>query len=152
MAFSEGSRALLLVAVALLGSFGWMTTRTLRLPSSDPNRLVSELRLAQFAAVLLALVAGMALGLAAGNATRGGVAAEVAFALAFFGVATLAPLRDPREALTWLALSFGAHALLDISHRPGMLPDGLAPEWFLVGCAIHNLIAGVLCYLPVLRR
>ena len=149
---SEALRALLLVGLALLGGFAWMTAQALRLPTSSPDRLVSELRLAQFAAVLLALVAGASLGLTAANDARQGIAIEAAVALAFFAVATVAPLRDPREALTLLALAFGAHALVDISHRPGLLPDQLAPRWFVVGCAIHNLCAGVLCYLPVLRR
>jgi hypothetical protein len=149
---SEASRALLLVAIALLGSMIWMTQRTLRIPLSAPDRLVAELRLAQFAAVLLALVAGASLGLAAANETRPGIAIEAALALAFFSVSTIAPLRDPREALTLLALAFGAHALADISHRPGLLPDHLAPSWFTIGCALHNFCIGVLCYLPVLRR
>jgi hypothetical protein len=149
---AEAARALLLVGIALIVSFGWMALRALRLATSSPDRLVAELRLAQFAAVLLALTAGASLGLAAANEARPGVALEVTVALAFFAVATVAPLRDPREALTLLALAFGAHALVDISHRPGLLPDQIAPQWFIVGCAIHNLCAGVLCYLPVLRR
>ncbi len=149
---SEASRALLLVAIALLGGMIWMTWRTLRIPVSAPDRLVAELRLAQFGAVLLALVAGASLGLAAVNESRPGIAIEAALALAFFSVATIAPLRDPREALTLLALAFGAHALADISHRPGLLPDRIAPSWFTIGCAIHDVLLGMLCYLPVLRR
>jgi hypothetical protein len=149
---SNAARALLLVGLALIVGFTWMVLRTLRLPTSSPDRLVAELRMAQFAAVMLALVAGASLGLTAANETRPDVAVEAAVALAFFAVATIAPLRDPREALTVLALAFVAHAIADISHRPGLLPDQLAPRWFVVGCAIHNLCAGVLCYLPVLRR
>jgi hypothetical protein len=149
---SEASRALLLVAFALLGGMIWMTRRTLRIPVSAPDRLVAELRLAQFGAVLLALVAGASLGLAAVNELRPGIAIEAALALAFFSVATIAPLRDPREALTLLALAFGAHAIADISHRPGLLPDHIAPTWFTIGCAIQDFLLGFLCYLPVLRR
>ncbi len=96
--------------------------------------------MAQFAAVMLALMAGASLGLTAANDGRPDVAIESAVALAFFAIATIAPLRDPREALTVLALAFCAHALVDISHRPGLLPDQLAPRWFVVGCAIHNLV------------
>jgi hypothetical protein len=149
---SEAASALLVVAVALIIGFAWMAVRTLRLATSSPDRLVAELRLAQFAAVMLALTAGASLGLAAANEARPGVATEGAVALAFFSLAVIAPLRDPREALTLLALGFGTHAVVDISHRPGLLPDHLAPQWYVVGCAIHNLCAGVLCYLPVLRR
>jgi hypothetical protein len=149
---SEASRALLLVALALLGGMIWMTWRTLRIPLSAPDRLVAELRMAQFGAVLLALVAGSSIGLAAANEARQGIAVEAALALAFFSIATIAPLRDPREALTLLAIAFGGHALIDVSHRPGLLPDHLAPSWFTIGCALHNFLIGVLCYLPVLRR
>jgi hypothetical protein len=149
---SDAARALLMVGLALTTGFTWMVLRTLRLPTSSPDRLVAELRMAQFAAVMLALMAGASIGLTAANETRPDVAVEAAVALAFFAVATIAPLRDPREALTVLALAFGAHALVDISHRPGLLPDQLAPRWFVVGCAIHNLFAAVLCYLPVMRR
>lgn len=152
MEISEAARALLLVGLALIAGFAWMVLRTLRLPTSSPDRLVAELRMAQFAAVMLALMAGASLGLTAANDGRPEVAIESAVALAFFAIATIAPLRDPREALTVLAAAFCAHALVDISHRPGLLPDQLAPRWFVVGCAIHNLCAGVLCYLPVLRR
>jgi hypothetical protein len=149
---SEASRALLLVAIAVLGGMIWMTWRTLRIPVSAPDRLVAELRLAQFGAVLLALIAGSSLGLAAVNEARSGIAIEAALALAFFSVATVAPLRDPREALTLLALAFGAHALAVISHGRGPLPDQIAPYWFTIGCALLDFFVGVLCYLPVLRR
>jgi len=108
--------------------------------------------MAHFAAVMLALMAGASLGVTAANDGQPAVAIESATALVFFAAAIIAPLRDPREALTVLALAFGAHALVDISHRPGLLPDQLAPRWFVIGCAIHNLCAGALCYLPVLRR
>ncbi len=149
---SEAARALLLVAIALLGGMMWMTWRTLRIPAQAPDRLVAELRLAQFGAVLLALIAGASLGLTAVNEARVGIAIEAALALAFFSIATIAPLRDPREALTLLALAFGAHALAVISHRPGLLPDHIAPTWFIIGVAVTDFLIGVMCYLPVLRR
>ena len=56
------------------------------------------------------------------------------------------------QALTLLALGFGAHAIVDIAHRPGVLPDGIAPQWYTVGCAIYDVIIGALCYIPILRR
>ena len=51
-----------------------------------------------------------------------------------------------------LALAFGAHAVVDILHRPGALPVGVVPQWYLVGCAVYNVALGALCYLPLLRR
>ena len=61
-------------------------------------------------------------------------------------------MRDPRQALTILALAFAAHAVLDVAHQPGFLPDSLAPRWYSIGCAIYDAYIGALCYLPILRR
>lgn len=153
MPISEGALALLLVSVVLVGSFAWMTARTLRLPTSDPNRLVAELRLAQFGATLLALVAGASLGVAALNEARSGIAVEGALTLGLFAIAVVAPLRDPREALLWLVAGFAAHAGLAALHRPGGLFDELLlPRWFLMGNIIQDVCLGALCYLPLLRR
>jgi hypothetical protein len=33
-----------------------------------------------------------------------------------------------------------------------VLPDEIAPRWYIVGCAIYDLVIGAICYLPVLRR
>lgn len=152
MPFSEAARALLLAAVATLGMIGWMAMRALRLPGPAPDRLIAELRLAQVSAIVLALMAGAPLGLAAVHEYVPGVGLEVAFALGFLVVAVLAPLRDPHEALLMLALAFTAHAVLDVLHGPGLLPDAGVPRWFAVGCAVHNVVSGAASYLPVLRR
>jgi hypothetical protein len=61
-------------------------------------------------------------------------------------------VRDPRQALTILSLGFAAHAVLDVAHRPGLLPEGIAPTWYSIGCAVFDVYVGALCYLPVLRR
>ena len=44
------------------------------------------------------------------------------------------------------------HAIVDVAHRPGLLPEGLAPRWYAIGCAVFDVYIGALCYLPVLRR
>ena len=139
-------------AAALLSGIGLLTLRALRLPAPAPDRLVAELRLAQGAALVLALTAGSWLGLAANGGDRPGMTLEVALAMGFFMAAAVAPFRDPREALTILAVGFGAHAVADVMHRPGLLADGVAPQWYIVGCAVVDLLLGALCYLPVLRR
>jgi len=149
---AEAIRTIVLVAVALVAMVGWLSVRALRLPANDPNRLVNELRLAQFAALVLAFVAAGYVGLAAAMPTVPGSGLDAALALGFVIVAGFAPLRDPREALTILALAFVGHALLDTLHRPGWLADGLVPLWYAVGCAVLNVVIGALCYLPLLRR
>ena len=55
------------VAVAFLGlaaGLTWYAARTAAIPTTSPDRLVAELRLSQFAALLLALIAGAYIGFA----------------------------------------------------------------------------------------
>jgi hypothetical protein len=131
----------------------WQAVRTAMIPVSSPDRLVSELRLAQMAALLLAMSAGAYVGLVVAHEARLGVGFDVAFAVGFFVVAATTLVRDPHHALTILALAFAAHAVLDVAHRPGWpLPDGMAPRWYSIGCAVYDVYIGALCYLPILRR
>jgi hypothetical protein len=144
--------AFLVTGVALLAGIAVLTARALRLPLAAPDRLVAELRLAQVAALVLALTAGTSIGLVVNQGERPGLVLEIALGMAFFVVASAAPFRDPREALTILAVTFAAHAVADVLHRPGFLTDGIAPQWYIVGCALVDVGLGALCYLPVLRR
>lgn len=143
-----------LVAFALLATgMTWQAVQSARVPVSSPDRLVAELRLAQLAALLLALSAGAYIGLAVAHEAQPGVGFDVALAGVFFVVAASTLVRDPRQALTILALAFAAHAILDVAHRPGWpLPDGVAPRWYSIGCAVYDVFMGALCYLPMLRR
>ncbi len=144
----------ILVAFTLIGiGVTWQTIRTAGVPVNSPDRLVSELRLAQLAALLLVLAAGVYIGLAVAHEAQPGVGFDVALAVGFFVVAAATLVRDPRQALTILALAFAAHAVLDVAHRPGWpLPDGIAPRWYSIGCAVYDVYIGALCYLPILRR
>ena len=134
---TEASQTIL-VAFVLIGiGVTVQTLRTARVPINSPDRLVSELRLAQLAALLLVLAAGAYIGLAVAHEAQPGVGFDVALAVGFFVVAAATLVRDPRQALTILALSFAAHAILDVAHRPGWpLPDGIAPRWYSIGCAV----------------
>ena len=149
---SELSLAFGFVAIAVLAGVAALTLRTMRFAPNAPDRLVAELRLAQIASLVLALTAGVSIGLIVNQSDRSGLTLELALGLAFFTAASIAPFRDPREALTILALAFGAHAVADVMHRPGLLVDGVAPQWYIVGCALLDLGLGAFCYLPVLRR
>jgi hypothetical protein len=149
------SEALRTVVVAF-GGLGvlltWQSIRTAAIPASSPQRLVEELRLAQVAALLLALTAGAYIGFAVVRENEPGVGFDIALAVGFLLVAALTMVRDPRQALTIIALAFAAHAILDVAHRPGLLPDALAPRWYAIGCAVYDVVIGAVCYLPVLRR
>jgi hypothetical protein len=149
---SEALRTAAVAFGALLIGVAWQSLRTAAVPTASPERLIAELRLAQLAALLLALSAGAYVGFAAANESRPGVGFDIALALGFFIIAAATIVRDPRQALTILAMAFAAHAVVDVAHRPGWLPDGIAPRWYAIGCAVYDLFIGALCYFPILRR
>jgi hypothetical protein len=149
---SEALRTVVVAFGGLAILFTWQSIRTAAIPTSSPQRLVEELRLAQVAALLLALTAGAYIGFAVVRENEPGVGFDIALAVGFLLVAALTMVRDPRQALTIIALAFAAHAVLDVAHRPGLLPDALAPRWYAIGCAVYDVVIGAVCYLPVLRR
>lgn len=150
---TEGFRTILVGFLAIAAGFTWQAFRTATIPVQSPERLVAELRLAQFAALLLVLVAGPYIGMAVVFDSQLGVGFDVALAIGFFVVAAVTLVHEPRMALTVLAFAFAAHAVLDIAHRPGWpLPDGIAPRWYTLGCAMYDVYLGALCYLPILKR
>jgi hypothetical protein len=149
---TEGLRTVVVAFLGLAAGFTWYAARTALIPPASPDRLVAELRLSQFGALLLTLTAGVYVGFAVTFERQPGVGLDVSFAVGFFVIAATAMLRDPRQGLTLLAIAFAAHALLDVAHRPGLLPDNIAPRWYLIGCATYDVYIGALCYLPILRR
>ena len=149
---SEALRTTLVAFVAFGAGFTWQSVRTSAIPTSSPQRLVDELRLAQMAALLLVFAAGAYVGFGVAHENDLGVGFDIALAVCFLLVAAFTMVREPRQALTILALAFAAHAVVDVAHRPGLLPEGLAPRWYAIGCAVFDVYIGALCYLPVLRR
>ena len=149
---SEALRTTLIAFGALGLGLTWQSIRTATIPTASPERLIAELRLAQIAALLLTLSAGAYIGFAVGRENDPGVGLDIALSVAFMLIAAVTMLRDPRQALTSVALAFAAHAVVDIAHRPGLLPEALAPRWYAVGCAVYDVFMGAVCYLPVLRR
>jgi hypothetical protein len=149
---SEALRTVAVAFGALAAGFAWLSIRASAIPTASPERLVAELRLAQMAALLLTLSAGAYIGFAVVRENDPGVGIDIALAVGFLVVAAVTMLRDPRQALTMVALAFAAHALLDVAHRPGVLPEALAPRWYAVGCAVYDVFMAAVCYLPVLRR
>lgn len=141
----------LVMAVMFAAPLAWFAWRLATFPPDSPERLVGELRLSQASAIVLALDAAVYAGLAAAAETVPGAAPDVALAGAFAGASMLAQLSEPRRALTLLALAFAAHALVDIAHRPGLLPV-IAPQWLAVGGASFDLLFAAICFVPVVRR
>ena len=102
-ALSEGLRTVAVAFFGLGAGFAWYAVRSSMVPATSPDRLVAELRLAQFAALLLVLTAGAYIGFAVANETVVGVGLDIAFAVGFLVVAASTLVRDPRQALTILA-------------------------------------------------
>ena len=152
MHMSEAVRIALIAAVAIAAGFTWQGLRTAAIPVAAPERLIAELRLAQVAALLLATTTGAYIGFASTHEHVLGTGIDIALAVGFFVVAATTLVRDPRQALTVIALAFVTHALVDIAHRPGLLPEGIAPRWYAVGCAVFNVYIGAMAYFPILRR
>ena len=149
---TEASRTILIAALSIAAGMTWHGLRTAAIPLASPDRLIAELRLAQIAALVLMATAAAYVGFASAYESQPGVGLDIALALGFGIVAAVALLRDPRQALTLLALAFAAHAMVDVAHRPGVLPEGIAPRWYALGCALFNLYIGAVTYWPILRR
>jgi hypothetical protein len=149
---TEASRTILIAALSIAAGMTWHALRTAAIPLASPDRLIAELRLAQIAALVLMATAGAYVGFASTHDAQPGVGLDIALALGFGVVAGVALLRDPRQALTLLGLAFAAHAMVDVAHRPGVLPEGIAPRWYALGCALFNLYTGAVTYWPILRR
>lgn len=149
---TEASRTILIAALSVAAGMTWQGVRTAAIPLSSPDRLIAELRLAQIAALVLVATASAYLGFASMPEAQPGAGLDIALALGFGIVAAMTLVRDPRQALTLLAFAFAAHAVLDVAHRPGLLPEAIAPRWYALGCALFNVYIGAVTYWPILRR
>jgi hypothetical protein len=149
---TEGFRTVAIAFIALGASLGWQAVRAAAIPVQAPERLIAELRLAQFGALLLVMSAGAYVGFAVSHEQLRGVGFDIALSVGFFVTAATTLLRDPRQALVMLAVAFAAHAVFDVAHRPGWLPHEIVPRWYAIGCALYDVVIGALCYFPILRR
>ena len=149
---TETLRALFAAFLALGGALLWLAARAVATASGTPERLIADFRIVRLAALLLAVTAGMSIGLAAAHETIPSGALDVTFAAGFVALAAVSVTRDPRQALMLLAGGFCAHALVDIAHRPGWLSPDVGPHWFFMTCAVYDVAVGAICYLPLLRR
>jgi hypothetical protein len=127
----------------VISTFAWRVTRT---DPEETDRLIGELRLAQWMAVLLAGVSGITLGLALARPAVPLANVDAAVSIVFIGLAGIVLQRDPRDGLLLASIGFLLHALVDIAHRPGWLPTDLAPRWFTVGCAVYNIYLAAWCF------
>lgn len=131
-----------LSAIAL-ATFAWRVTR---IDIEDSDRLIGELRLMQWAGIMMAGVSAVPMGLALAAPAAPLAHLDVAVGAMFVGLAGLVLQRDPREGLLLACFGLLAHALIDIAHRPGWLAPDLAPRWYTIGCAVHNVFLAGWCF------
>ena len=129
----------------------WLSSQAANMEVSNPNRLITEFRLAQYAALLMVLTAGVYIGLALAQEQQPRFELEIAFSTGFILLATLATTWAPEKALTGLALGWLLHAIIDLGHIAEVL-SVMRPSWYPTTCAIHNVVLAGFCYLPVWRR
>ena len=144
--------SLAVVFLAFGGTAAWLAIRARQAEPTSGQRLVAALRLAQFAALLLALAAAVPMGLALAHADVQGTGLVVAIGAACFMLAALVTSWEPVRALTALACAWGAHALAALAHAASLLPPEIVPGWYPPACATYDVLMAALCYLPVLRR
>ena len=137
---SEASRTLLLAALSLAAGF---TGRAAHGGDPGPSARSPRRRAAPRAGrgAALAACAAAYLGFAATHEHVPGAGLDVALALGFGLVAASTIVRDPRQALTIVALAFAAHAVLDVAHRLASC-RGVVPARYSVGCAVFNVHIG----------
>lgn len=143
---TDTGRVLLTAAVLSLTAIGALAWRVGRTDPTQPERLVGELRLAQWAAILLAATGAIPIGLAVGLPSMPGGHLDAAIGVVFVLLSGVVLLREPREGLLLVVAGFVLHALIDIAHRPGWLSPDLAPRWYIVGCATYDIVIAAMCY------
>ena len=143
---SDTSRLILIVSILSASATAIFAWRVSRLDPSESERLIGELRLAQWAAILMAASAGVPLGLAIANDAVPFGTIEVTFGVIFTLIAGAILTREPRDGLLLAAAAFIAHALIDIAHRPGVLSPDLVPRTYAIGDAIFDVVIAAVCY------
>jgi hypothetical protein len=143
---SDTARLLLTAAVLSVSAFAAFAWRVTRADPSQPERLIGELRLAQWAAVLLAAAGSAAIGFATARASVPLGTIDVTVAVSYVLLSGLVLQREPRSGLLLAAVGFLAHALIDLAHRPGWLSAELMPRWYIAGCAAWDLALSAVCF------
>jgi hypothetical protein len=92
---TEAARTVAVAFVGLAAGLTWYAFRTASIPTTSPDRLVAELRLSQFAALLLALIAGAYIGFCRHARSRPSRAsADIALTIGFLVMAATTLVRD----------------------------------------------------------
>lgn len=140
-------RVLLTAAVLSAGAMTILAWQVMNADPQSPARLIGQLRLSQVAAMVLAAIGALPLGLAIAAPPDVSLAhLDAALGVIFVVTAGFVLQRDPRQGLLIAALAFIAHALADLAHRPGLLSAAIGPRWFFVSGAAYDVLIAAVCY------
>lgn len=142
---SDSPRVLLVAAVLSAAALAAFAAQVGRTDTATPPRLIGQMRLAQWAALLLAASSGTTLGFVVASGTGPLVSFDAAIVIMIAGAAALALQREPRSALLVVTAGLVAHALVTIAHRPGWLPADALPRWYAVGSAAYDTAIAAIC-------
>jgi len=143
---TDTARVLLTAGLLSLTTAAVFAGRLRRTDRSDPARLVGQLRLAQWAAVGLAMMGGASIGLAVAGSGEPLAHLDLALGLAFAVLAGTVLHQEPPRGLLIAAGAFLGHALVTLAHRPGGLTPAFAPFWFTAGAAIYDVAMAAACF------
>jgi hypothetical protein len=142
----DPARLLVMAAVLSAATLAVFAAQVRRLEASGPARLVGELRLSQWAAILLAATGALPIGLAAAGAAGAMGNLAVTLGVGFVVAAGAALQCEPRTAIRLIVAAFVLHALSDIAHRPGWLSTEILPHPFAVASAVADTVTAAICY------
>jgi hypothetical protein len=142
---SDSSRVLLIAAVLSTAALAVFAAQVGRTETATPSRLIGQMRLAQWAALLLATSSGVTLGFVVAAGSGPLVSVDAALVIMLAGAAALALQLEPRAALLVVTAGLVAHALVTIAHRPGWLPADALPRWYAVGSATYDTAIAAIC-------
>ena len=148
---TDTARLILTIAAlsaAVTAALAWQVLRT---ESASPARLIAQLRVAQWAAVVLATVGGISIGLAGAAEAVPAATLDVTIGATLVLASMAVIQREPRVALMVAASAFVAHALTDLAHRPSWLSPDVSPRWYVVGSAIYDVCVAAFCYVATRR-
>ena len=95
---TDAARALLVACTVLAIALIRLSVTATRADPASPQRLIAELRLAQFSALLLMLTAGVYIGFALAHASTTGSGWDVALGVGFLVLASVAVSQAPGRA------------------------------------------------------
>ena len=142
---TDTCRVALTAAVLSLATAAVAAHRIHRTDASDPARLVGQLRLAQWAAVALAALGGIPIGLAVAATGQPLAHLVLTGGVAFVVLAGAILHQEPHRGLHVAAGGFIAHAVVQLLSRPADALVPIAPLWYAVGAATFDAGMAAAC-------